>query len=259
MSRRLAAVFAHPDDDTYGVAGSVALHVSTGIELLVVLATAGEAGQIADPSLATREDLGRVREAEDRASWRAVGVEADIRFLGHPDGGVAGVDRTRLVDGIAELLEEARPEVVVTFGPEGVTGHEDHVSVGRAATEAFHRVRGLGGERPMRLLYVGIPRSRFDRWNELLRERGLPPLDPTEPFTPRPVPDEAVAVSVDCRSVLEVKRAALAEHRTQAEMQDVPFEAWSDVIGWEDFVQAWPDRAPGAPVASDLFEGLPGA
>lgn len=259
MSRRLAAVFAHPDDDTYGVAGSVALHVQHGIELTVVLATRGEAGQIADPALATRATLGRVREREDRASWRAVGVEPDVRFLGHPDGGVAEVDRDRLVDQIAAHLGASRPDVVVTFGPDGVTGHDDHVAVGRAATAAFHRVRERGAGSLHRLLYVGIPRSRFDRLNRLLRERGVDPIDPDAPFAPAPVPDETIGVSVDCRTVVRVKRAALAEHRTQAEMQDVPFEAWDEVIGWEDYVQAWPERPAEGPVLSDLFEGLPGA
>ncbi|HEX9123313.1 MAG TPA: PIG-L family deacetylase [Actinomycetota bacterium] len=260
MTRRLAAVFAHPDDDTYGVAGTVALHASEGIEVTVVLATRGEAGQIADPSLATRETLGAVREAEDRASWMAVGVETAVDFLGYPDGGVVAVAHEELVAAIEQRLERARPDVVVTFGPDGVTGHGDHVAVGRAATVAFHRLRERRQDRGLRrLLHVGIPRSRFDRWNELLRERGMEPLDPTQPFTPRPVPDDRIAVSVDCRSVFDRKREALAQHRTQAEMHDVPFEAWLEVLGWEDFVQGWPERPLGQAILSDVFEELPGA
>jgi LmbE family N-acetylglucosaminyl deacetylase len=71
------------------------------------------------------------------------------------------------------------------------------------------------------------------------------------------VPDGDIAVSVDCRGVFDAKRAALAEHRTQAEMHDVPFEAWSEMIGWEDFVQAWPERRPDQPLLTDVFAGLP--
>ena len=70
--RRVACVFAHPDDDTYGVGGSLALHAEDELELTVILATSGDAGRIADASLATRQTLASVREAEDLASWLAL-------------------------------------------------------------------------------------------------------------------------------------------------------------------------------------------
>jgi LmbE family N-acetylglucosaminyl deacetylase len=75
VSHALAVVVAHPDDDTFGVTGTAALHEhDPAFELTAVLLTSGDAGEIADPSLATPETLGEVREAEDRASWAALGV-----------------------------------------------------------------------------------------------------------------------------------------------------------------------------------------
>src|SRR6185503_13002930 len=102
--RRVACVFAHPDDDTFGVGGSLALHADDELELTVILATSGEAGRIADASLATRETLASVREAEDLASWRALGLEPDVRFLRHLDGGLRGMPRERLVTEVRDLL-----------------------------------------------------------------------------------------------------------------------------------------------------------
>lgn len=261
MTRRLAAVFAHPDDDTYGVAGTVALHASSGIEVSVVLATSGDAGRIFDPSLATRATLGAVREAEDRASWAEIGVKPALHFLRYPDGGLNGVPEEELAERLTDLLAEARPDVVVTFGPEGVTGHDDHVTIGRVARLAFHRARERsgGGEGFHRLLYVALPQSDMDRWNELLREQGMDPVDPTQPFMPRGVADETIAVVVDCSPVYKQKIEALRQHKTQGELEDVPFELWPEVVGREAFVLAWPDRGPGDPVLSDVFEGLPGA
>jgi len=260
VSRRLAAVFAHPDDDTYGVGGTVALHADQGIEVTAVLATSGDAGRIFHPSLATRQNLGKVREAEDRASWAELGVKTALHFLRYPDGGLAGVPGDELVGRIVELLAEARPDVVVTFGPEGVTGHEDHIAIGQATTAAFHQARGRStAEGFARLLYVAIPQSNLDRWNALLRERGMDPLDPTQPFVPRGVPDETIAVIVDCSPVYERKLEALRQHKTQGELEDVPYELWPEVLGREAFVMAWPERAPGDRVLSDVFEGLPGA
>jgi LmbE family N-acetylglucosaminyl deacetylase len=260
VTRRLAAVFAHPDDDTYGVGGTVGLHADAGIEVTAILATSGDAGRILDPSLATPQNLGLVREGEDRAAWGELGVKPAMHFLRHPDGGLQGVPRDELVGRIAELLATARPEVVVTFGPDGVTGHGDHIAVGEAATAGFHRARERSPEDGLaRLLYVAIPQSRLDRLNALLRERGIEPLDPTQPFVPRGVPDETIAVMVDCSPVYQRKLEAVRQHRTQGELEDVPYELWPEVLDREAFVLAWPERAREEPVLSDVFEGLPGA
>jgi LmbE family N-acetylglucosaminyl deacetylase len=256
MTRRAACVFAHPDDDTYGVGGSLASVAVEDAELTVVMTTSGEAGQIADASLATRETLGAVREAEDRESWYALGLEPDIHFLHYPDGGVAEVAQESLVAVYLDLLQRAAPDVVVTFGPDGITGHADHVAVGAAASAAFHAARAAGADGFRRLLHVCVPQSRLDRFNELLRGRGMPPIDSTQPFQPRGVPDEAVGMIVDCSPVYERKLEAIRSHRTQAEMEDVPFEVWREVLGTEAFVLAFPEHDPGGPTLGGLFEGL---
>ena len=250
---RVACVFAHPDDDTYGAGGSLALHAGDDVEVTVVLATSGDAGRIADPSLATRETLGRVREAEDVASWRALGLEPDVRFLRHPDGGLAEVPRGELVEEISAALRDAGPDVVVTFGPDGITGHADHVTIGEAATEAFHAGRASGVDGFGSLLYTAIPASALDRLNGGLRERGLEPIDSTQPFMPRGVPDERIGVRVDCFAAYERKLEALRCHRTQAEMEDVPFDLWPGLLGTEAFVVAWPPRSADDPVGTDLL------
>lgn len=256
--RRVACVFAHPDDDTYGVAGSLALHADDDLHVVVILATSGGAGRIADPSLATRETLWRVREGEDVASWGAVGIDADVRFLRHPDGGLARIPREQLVVEVRDILEEAAPEVVVTFGPDGITGHEDHVAIGAAATEAFHATRTSSSGRAFsRLVQTAISQGSLERLNELLRERGLEPMDPTQPFMPRGVPDGAIGVRVDCSSVYERKLEAIRCHKTQAELEDVPFDLWREMLSTESFVVAWPEPRPRDPSLTDLFEGLP--
>ena len=256
--RRVACVFAHPDDDTYGVAGSLALHASDELQLTVIMATSGGAGRIADPSLATRETLGRVREAEEVASWRALGFDPDVRFLRPPDGGLARIPREQLVLEVRDLLEETAPEVVVTFGPDGITGHEDHVAIGAVATEAFQATRtSSSGQAFSRLLHNVVPQSSLDRLNELFRERGLEPMDPTQPFMPRGVPDRTIGVRVDCSSVYERKLEAIRCHKTQAELEDVPYDLWPEMLSTESFTVAWPERRPRDPVLADLFEGLP--
>jgi LmbE family N-acetylglucosaminyl deacetylase len=256
--RRVACVFAHPDDDTFGVGGSLALHAGEELALTVILATSGDAGRIADPSLATRETLASVREAEDLASWHALGLEPDVRFLRHPDGDLNATPRGELVAELRGVLEEVAPEVVITFGPDGITGHDDHVAIGAIATEAFGAMRtSSGGAAFSRLLHNAIAQSTLDRLNELLRERGLEPMDPAQPFMPRGVPDVAIGARVDVSSIYEPKLEAIRCHKTQAELEDVPFDLWPEILSTESFVVAWPERRPRDPVLGDLFEGLP--
>jgi len=258
--RRVACVFAHPDDETFGVGGSLALHAQDDVELTVILATSGEAGRIADASLATRETLASVREAEDLASWRALGLDPDVRFLRHPDGGLNATPRGELVAEVRAVLEDVAPEVVITFGPDGITGHDDHVAIGAIATEAFGALRtSSGGAAFSRLLHNAIAQSTLDRLNELLRGRGLEPMDPAEPFMPRGVPDAAIGARVDASSVYERKLEAIRCHKTQDELEDVPFDLWPEMLSIESFVVAWPERRPRDPVLGDLFEGQPAA
>jgi len=258
VSRRLAVVVAHPDDDAFGVTGTAALHADDPeFHLVAVLATSGERGMISDPSLATPETLGAVREAEDAAGWRALDREPDrLEFLRYPDHAVEDVPFDELVERITVILREDRPDVVVTFGSDGITGHPDHIRVGEATSAAFHLLREEGHDGFRRLLHVGLPEAAIGEFNRMLVERGMPAFDPTQLYQPRGVPDETIAVVVDCSEVWERKRAAVKEHRTKANDTDFPPDVEERVYSTETFVQAWPERAPGERALADVFEGL---
>jgi LmbE family N-acetylglucosaminyl deacetylase len=263
VTRRLAAVFAHPDDDTYGLGGTLALGKGD-IDYTVVVATSGEAGLISDPSLASRENLAQVREGEEREALLAAGAPgADVHFLGYPDGGLKDVGRAELVEKITGVLRAARPEVVVTFGPEGITKHDDHITIGAAATEAFHAAGEAGAEASTdgafrRLLYVAIPESDIERFWEQLRARGVDLGDPEGPFMPRGVPDRTVTHRVDCSSVVKRKLEAIRAHRTQqVELEYLPQDLQPEILGVECFVQAFPPvTQPVERTVGSVFEGF---
>jgi len=124
---RLAGVFAHPDDDAWLIAGTLLLHPGE-VDLTLVFATSGEAGPIDDLSLAIRETLGAVREREQCAFLEAIGyADARVEFLRHPDYFLPDVPFERLVAEIRDVLEDVRPHVVVTFGPDGMKIGRAHV------------------------------------------------------------------------------------------------------------------------------------
>lgn len=257
----IAVVVAHPDDDAYGCAGSIALHEhDPGFRFVLVLATDGAAGQIAAGIPAVPATLGAWRRTESANAWRAHGtVPVRHEWLDYDDGHLAEADFAQLVERVRGILEEERPQVVATFGPDGVTGHRDHIVIGRAADAAFHLARRVPGPGLRRLVHGAIRASVFERWNTGRKRAGVPPWDPTREYHLRPVPDEQIGIEVDTSAVCSRVVAGLLEHRSQREVLMEPgtsVRRWERMVSREPSVIAWPPRAAGAPVLSDLFEGL---
>lgn len=159
---RVLGIFAHPDDETLCAGGTFAKYASAGAEVRVVSLTKGGAGQIRDASAATRSTLRAVREKELDAAGDELGL-TETRCLDHPDGGLSEIDSQVLVGLAAELLSEIDPDVVITFGPDGFSGHPDHIAVGAAVTTACYQLRSATS---IRLFHCHLPRSRM-----LLRDR----------------------------------------------------------------------------------------
>ncbi|SDP03398.1 N-acetylglucosaminyl deacetylase, LmbE family [Pedococcus dokdonensis] len=262
----LVAVVAHPDDDAYGIAGTVALHADEpGFRFVLVHATEGEGGDIRPGFDATPETLGRIRRAEDEAAWRAVGRVPDRHeWLGLPDGGVADVPFDDLVDRLWAVLDEEQPDLVFTFGPDGIFGHPDHVAVGAATDAAFARgvaqAEARGGPRTAfrRLVHGAIPESVFQRWNAQRQAMGLTVFDPTQTYQMRGVPDEQIGIEVDLRPVARAVVAGLREHRSQHHVfiddpDDIP--RWERIMSGEWHVVAWPAERRETRLR-DMLEGL---
>jgi LmbE family N-acetylglucosaminyl deacetylase len=214
---RLAGVFAHPDDDSYVLGGTLLLHPGR-LAPSLVFATSGEAGPIA-AGTATRDGLGAAREGEQRAFLEAVGyADAPTRFLRHPDYHLPQAPFERLVGEVEAVLGQARPQLVVSFGPDGLTSHHDHIRAGEAAAEAFRRARAAEGNPDdafLRLYQAAYPRSDVDRFYAGVREGGFGYDEEGRLFDLTGVPDERIAVRVDTRAVAARKWAAILRHRTQ--------------------------------------------
>ena len=180
--RRILGVFAHPDDEVFCAGGTMAKAVEQGAEAMIVSATRGEAGQIRDSAVASRRTLGRVREAELRIACQRLGVQ-HVRTFDYIDGTLSTLGAGVLEHDVGAVLDEFRPDVVVTFGPDGLYGHPDHVAIGAATTTAF-LARGAG-----RLYHSHFSRSRLllvDRladWLVALRERFTAPAEFARAFS----------------------------------------------------------------------------
>ncbi|HEX6418277.1 MAG TPA: PIG-L family deacetylase [Acidimicrobiales bacterium] len=218
---RLLGVWAHPDDEAYLSAGLMARVAGAGGRVTCLTATRGEQG-VPDDDPRAPEVVGLQRELELRAALAAAGTHR-LRLLGHPDGGCDAVPHEQGVAAVARAIAEDRPDVIVTFGPDGVTGHPDHVAVHRWTTEAWRRSgRGV-------LLYATLTDAFLARHRALHERVGV--------FGDhRPVgcaaADVALAVDLDAGE-LDRKRRVLAAHASQttglaAAMGEDAYRRWFD-------------------------------
>ena len=167
--RTLLAVFAHPDDEAF-VGPLLSHYARQGVRVRLAIVTEGAKGVSRRLGVPAGPEMARLRAEEARCSCRALGIEAPMQ-LGFEDGGLGKASDPpdgylkQVEQRIRELLAEVRPDVVITWGPEGGYGHPDHRLVGAVVTEAVQA--GADGA-PRRLLYSGIPadhaRSADPRW-----------------------------------------------------------------------------------------------
>lgn len=197
-----------------------------GVRVHLLTATRGQAGSCGEPALCRPKELPAVREQELRCVCTALGIEL-LRLLDYQDGHLSEVDPEQLTARVLEVVREVRPQVMLTFGLDGLSGHPDHVAVGRCAREAFSRAEEVAA-----LYTVAVPRSVAER----LGMRHV-----------QPVPDENIALKVEVSLAWEAKLAAIRCHATQlssSPMMHAPTEQQRLFFGTEYFVRAavrWPD------------------
>jgi LmbE family N-acetylglucosaminyl deacetylase len=276
--RRLLAVFAHPDDETFGAGGTLALYARRGVEVHVICATRGEVGE-APAGWKGYPTVGAMRESELRCAAQVLGL-ADVHFLGYRDSGMPGSPDNRHPQALAaaplpetarataRLIRRLRPQVVITFDPIGGYRHPDHIAAHRATVEAFLRAADPAyypedGEAhsPQKLYFHTFPHG-FLRWAvRILRWFGQ---DPSRFGKNRDIDIAALAevdfpihARIDIRPVLEIKQKASACHSSQGGGAMAGFQRWFARLtgGSETYMRAFPQPPP-ALVERDLFAGV---
>ncbi|MFM2076425.1 MAG: hypothetical protein RJA49_315 [Actinomycetota bacterium] len=219
MSRTLLGVWAHPDDEAYLTAGLMARFRLRGDRVVVVTATPGEHGTD-DPVTWPPERLAELRRRELRASLAALGVD-ELRMLGHEDGHCASHDAT---DEIAWHIEDVQPDLIITFGPDGVTGHPDHRAVSRWTTDARAEVRPGAT-----LWYPTFAPDFHRRWGHLNEQVGLWADQAEPPCTPTSEIEHSLTLP---DHLLDLKIAALRAHDSQT-------RPLVDLVGEANYREWW--------------------
>jgi LmbE family N-acetylglucosaminyl deacetylase len=231
----ILCVYAHPDDESFGASGTLAKYARAGVAVYLLCATRGQEG-IRPESVADGEALGRLREVELRCAAEAIGMRR-VRLLDYQDGAVSQVPLAELVGHVSRELEEVRPDVVLTFGPQGITGHGDHIAVGRAAEEAIVTYERRHG-RSVRVYYDALSPETAERLE--LELSG---------------PEVEITHLIDISETAEAKLRAMACHASQPDAQEYleylrSHPHWARV---EHFHRASPPAKRGS-ISNDLFD-----
>ena len=237
-------IWAHPDDEAYLTGGLMAMARDQASRVVCVTATRGELGT-PDPETWPPQRLAAERTRELTDSLEILGVR-EHSWLGYRDGECAAVPESRPVAELCRLIDEIGPDTVVTFGPDGITGHPDHQAVSAWATAAFDRSAPTGA----RLLYAATAERRVPRWQALNDSLGV-----YLPGYPVPVSTDRLALDLVLPpDVVARKVRALGAQQTQtagliALMGKDTYAAW---VGEESFVErvASPAVAGALPVRS---------
>lgn len=272
-ARRLLAVLAHPDDESLGVGGTLAKYALDGVEVFLVTATSGDAGRFRGhrPGEAGHPGpvaLAKIREAELRAAASVLGVR-ELTLLGYPDQQLDRAAPREAIGRIVSALRRHRPEVVVTFGPDGGYGHPDHIAISQLTTAAVMKAAEAGfvpdgavaGVRPhlvSKLYYLAWPESTWSAYAAAVRT-----LSSTVDGVERratPWPDWAITTAIDTREVWPTVWRAVSCHESQLaayeRLRDLPPEHHPALWGRQSFYRAFSIVNGGRARETDLFEGV---
>jgi LmbE family N-acetylglucosaminyl deacetylase len=274
--RRLLAVLAHPDDESFGPGGTLALYARRGVEAHLACATRGEVGTVSDELLAGHADVGALREHELRCAAGHLGLTG-VHFLGYRDSGMPGSEDNHHpralaaapIDEVAaqvtQLIRRLRPQVVITFDPIGATGiptTSPSTAPPGGLRSQRRRRRYPDSGRPIGLkLYYHTFGRRFCGWRcERCRFSGDPPLWTQRRYRPGRNRHGIFPLHafIDFRQVAEAKARASACHASQG---GPPTSGLMGLFfrlagGSETFMRAYPPPPPGLR-ETDLFEGVP--
>ena len=268
---KLMAILAHPDDESLGFGGTLAKYAAEGVEIHLVTATRGERGRFG--SLGKGGDpveVGRVREAELRAAAGVLGIH-NVSILGYPDSAVDQTDASIATRAIVGHIRRVRPDVVVTFGPDGAYGHPDHIAISQFTTAAIvcasdaayyagNESHGdpLLSHRVAKLHYLAWRNYKWEAYQAAFGN--LTSLVDGIARQVTPWPDWAVTTEIDTSSYWPIVWKAVCCHQTQMsiykQLDQLSEEQQRALWGSQEFYRVYSAVNGGRKTETDLFEGL---
>jgi LmbE family N-acetylglucosaminyl deacetylase len=264
------AVMAHPDDESLGVGGALARYAAEGVETFLVTATRGQRGRYKGippgEGHPGPEAMARIREAELHAAAEALGLR-EVQLLDYMDGQLDQADPREAAARIASELRRVRPQVVLTFGPDGAYGHPDHIAICQFTTAALVVAadpaadpggRGLAPHAVSKLYYMASTEGAWEAYQAAFK-RLVSLVDGVE-REGQPYPEWRITTRIDTRAHWETVWRAVSCHQSQIAgyetLRHLSPEHHESLWGSMTFCRALSTVNGGRRRETDLFEGL---
>ena len=278
----ILAVLAHPDDESFGMGGTLALYAQKGYAVHLVCATLGEAGTVDDEFLQNYDSIKALREDELHCATRSLGLTA-LHLLGYRDSGMPDTPENEhpnalinhameeVAGKVVKYIREIKPDIVLTFDPIGGYRHPDHIHIQKATTLAFEKAGDASFHpdagspfKPKALYYHLFPRG-FLKW--ATRFMPLIGMNPRKWGRNKDIDLKSLVdvqfptdARIDIREVIKTKREAGACHASQGGIlmrRGLMGLATRALEKHEDYMRAYPPTNGKTKVVKDLFEGIP--
>ncbi|MDH5607312.1 MAG: PIG-L family deacetylase [Anaerolineae bacterium] len=280
-NKRLLVVLAHPDDETFGMGGTLAVCASQGVEVYLICATRGEVGTVDPKFMEGFDSIGQLREQELRCAGETLGLK-EIFFLDYRDSGMNGSADNKHPNALAaqpleevaakvvKIMRAIKPHSVVTFDPDGGYRHPDHIAMHKAAVRAFEGAAsaeefqdGLAPHQAERLFYMVFPRKALRIGVRFMRFAGQDPtkfgrnqdIDLEELTSNQDFP---LHVRINVKPVMETLKIANQCHASQLQFTEqtsgimAAFRKLLFTSSTEHFTQVYP-RIPDNQRINSLF------
>lgn len=269
---RLMAILAHPDDESLGFGGALARYASEGVETSLICATLGQRGRLhgkppGDPEHPGPERMAEIREVELRNAVEALGIR-ELALLGFMDGSVDQVDPRTAIEAIAGHIRRARPNVAVSFSPDGAYGHPDHIAISQfamaaivlAADASFRSGNGSPPHAVSKFYYMVSVAASWQVYQDAFK-RLMTTVDGVERAA-TPWPDWEVTTVIDTSAQWERVWQAVSCHDSQVgayeKLKTLSPDQHAALWGKQYYYRVFSTVNGGRKIESDLFEGLRG-
>lgn len=278
--KRMLVVVAHPDDETFGMGGTIAHYAHAGVEVHLVCATRGEVGEVEPEKMAGFDSVGDLREHELSCAANVLGIH-EIHYLDYRDSGMPGsVDNKHsralvqapleeVADKIAVIIRKVKPQVVLTFDPIGGYMHPDHIAIHKAAVRAFEKAGDIqwksGKLKPFpaqKLYYHTMPHTFIKLVVKFMPFFGKDPRkfgkNGDIDLTAILAEDFPTHARINYRDVAHIREEASACHASQGGDRTSGYlVTWLMrlISSYETYMRAFPPVEDGR-VERDLFEGI---
>lgn len=262
---RLLCVLAHPDDESLGMGGTLARYASEGVDTYLLTATRGERGWFGEekdnPGL---HALGKMREAELRCAAETLGIR-EVHFMDYIDGELDQAPYEAAVSKIVSHLRRVKPDVVITFAPDGAYGHPDHIAISQFATAAVvcaadpsYADSSPEPHRTSKLYYMAWPERKWQAYQSAFGDL-IMHVDGIDRRA-IPWPDWAVTTVIDTSDYWSSVWHAVSCHRSQlpayGQLAHLPETHHKGLWGSQEYYRAFSLVNGGRTPETDLFSGL---